>query len=161
MQQVIQETAAQVIVTDQATRRHGWTLEQSTCDIPVMVVDFNSLPTQERETNPDVVVDAQQLAYVMYTSGSTGAPKGVAITHRDVTSLAFDRVWQGGNQKKTLLHSPHAFDASTYELWVPLLNGHQIIMAPPGTLEIRTGKSDHSEESHQPLAHSGIVPPHG
>ena len=34
-----------------------------------------------------------------------------------------------------LAHSPAAFDASTYELWVPLINGGQVVMAPPGQLD--------------------------
>src|SRR6185437_6917100 len=76
------------------------------------------------------------LAYVMYTSGSTGTPKGVAITHRNVAKLALDRRWRDGSQERVLLHSPQAFDASTYETWVPLANGGQIVIAPPGKTDI-------------------------
>ena len=70
-----------------------------------------------------------QLAYVMYTSGSTGRPKGVAVRHRDVVALASDRCWAGGAQDRVLMHSPTAFDASTYELWVPLLSGGTVVAA--------------------------------
>ncbi|MFI6644566.1 amino acid adenylation domain-containing protein [Streptomyces sp. NPDC050504] len=75
-----------------------------------------------------------RLAYLMYTSGSSGGPKGVAITHRDVTALAADSAWRGGGHRAVLLHSSHAFDASTYELWVPLLTGGRVVVAPPGGL---------------------------
>ncbi|WP_051705249.1 non-ribosomal peptide synthetase [Streptomyces sp. NRRL S-455] len=74
------------------------------------------------------------LAYVIYTSGSTGVPKGVAVTHRDVIALAADTKLSGGAHERVLLHSSHAFDASTYEIWVPLLNGGRIVVAPPGPL---------------------------
>ncbi|MGH3944284.1 MAG: amino acid adenylation domain-containing protein, partial [Pseudonocardiaceae bacterium] len=86
-------------------------------------------------TEPGVTVDPEQLAYVMYTSGSTGTPKGVAVRHRDVLGLAFDRRYQGSAHQRVLLHSPQAFDASTYELWVPLLRGGRVVVAPPGDLD--------------------------
>jgi amino acid adenylation domain-containing protein len=69
-----------------------------------------------------------QLAYIMYTSGSTGSPKGVAVRHRDVVALASDRAWTGGAHRRVLLHSTPAFDASTYELWVPLLSGGTVLV---------------------------------
>ena len=71
----------------------------------------------------------------MYTSGSTGTPKGVAVTHSNVLSLAFDRSWREGSLDRVLFHSSHAFDASTFEMWAPLLRGKQVIIAPPGELD--------------------------
>ncbi|MFD7711537.1 amino acid adenylation domain-containing protein, partial [Streptomyces sp. NPDC059786] len=53
--------------------------------------------------------------YLMFTSGSTGTPKGVAVRQRDVAALALDRAFAGHD--RVLVHSPHAFDAATYELW--------------------------------------------
>ncbi|WUS41582.1 amino acid adenylation domain-containing protein [Kitasatospora sp. NBC_01250] len=82
-------------------------------------------------------VEPDQLAYLMFTSGSTGAPKGVAVSHRNVVALAQDPAFHGGAQQRVLLHSPHAFDASTYELWVPLLSGGTVVVAPPGALDAR------------------------
>ncbi|MFJ4763115.1 amino acid adenylation domain-containing protein [Streptomyces diastaticus] len=73
---------------------------------------------------------AGDVLYVMHTSGSTGAPKGVRVTHRNVLALACDRVWRGGAHERVLFHSPHAFDASTYEIWVPLLSGGRVVVAP-------------------------------
>ncbi|GAB7185303.1 amino acid adenylation domain-containing protein [Kitasatospora sp. Ki12] len=84
---------------------------------------------------PGLPVHPDQLAYAMFTSGSTGRPKGVAVRHRDVLDLAADRRWQDGRHRRVLLHSPHAFDAATYEIWTPLLAGGTVVVAPPGALD--------------------------
>ncbi|MFE0515079.1 amino acid adenylation domain-containing protein, partial [Streptomyces sp. NPDC058964] len=84
---------------------------------------------------PRIPVADAQLAYVMFTSGSTGVPKGVAVSHADVRALAFDGRWRSGAHERVLMHSPHAFDASTYEMWAPLLSGGRVIVAPSGALD--------------------------
>ncbi|MFR9676989.1 amino acid adenylation domain-containing protein, partial [Streptomyces sp. TR06-5] len=95
----------------------------------------------ELEKWPDTPLPAPQdtgadLAYVMYTSGSTGRPKGVAVTRADVAALAADSRFDRGHEC-VLLHSPQAFDASTYELWAPLLSGGRVVVAPEGTVTPR------------------------
>ncbi|MFD0385632.1 AMP-binding protein [Streptomyces stramineus] len=71
----------------------------------------------------------------MFTSGSTGRPKGVVITQGNLARLAADRWWSEGGARRVLLHSPHAFDAFNLELWVPLLTGGEVVIAPPGRLD--------------------------
>ncbi|MFJ7907175.1 non-ribosomal peptide synthase/polyketide synthase [Kitasatospora sp. NPDC096204] len=73
-------------------------------------------------------VHPDNVQYLMFTSGSTGTPKGVAVRRRDVAALALDRAFAGHD--RVLVHSPHAFDAATYELWVPLLRGGTAVLAP-------------------------------
>ncbi|OSZ55265.1 hypothetical protein OQI_39565, partial [Streptomyces pharetrae CZA14] len=79
--------------------------------------------------------DPDRLAYVMFTSGSTGEPKAVAVRHRDVAALATDSRFAGGVCERVLLHSPVAFDAATFEVWAPLLTGGCVVVAPPRQLD--------------------------
>ncbi|MFF7443572.1 amino acid adenylation domain-containing protein [Streptomyces sp. NPDC008122] len=68
------------------------------------------------------------LMYVMFTSGSTGRPKGVGVTHRNVVELARDRDVRAGGAPRMLVHSATGFDASVFEIWVPLLNGGSLVL---------------------------------
>jgi len=76
---------------------------------------------------------AENLAYVMYTSGSTGRPKGVMVPHRAVVRLVKNTNYAELTDQETFLQfSPVSFDASTLEIWGPLLNGGCLAIMPPG-----------------------------
>ncbi|HVR99977.1 MAG TPA: non-ribosomal peptide synthase/polyketide synthase [Thermoanaerobaculia bacterium] len=80
---------------------------------------------------------ADDLAYVSYTSGSTGMPKGVEVVHRAVARLVKDAGYVSLGPDEVLLHlAPLAFDASTFEIWGSLLNGARLVIAPPGEVDL-------------------------
>ena len=123
-QQIMNETHARLLITDR-------TSEATAVDGPVrLIIDADPQLAAANDRDPDILCHPDDLAYVMYTSGSTGRPKGIGVGHRNVLGLAFDGCWRPGDHDCVLLHSPHAFDASIYELWVPLLRGGTIIVAP-------------------------------
>ena len=87
----------------------------------------------EQAANPGVDAAPDDLAYVMYTSGSAGTPKGVLVGHRAVVRLVRDTDYCHFGPGEVFLHlSPLAFDASTFEIWGPLLNGGRLAIMPPG-----------------------------
>jgi amino acid adenylation domain-containing protein len=74
-----------------------------------------------------------RLAYVAFTSGSTGEPKGVAVPHRAVIRLVHRASYlRLGPGERMLRFSPLAFDASTLELWGALLTGTTLEVYPAG-----------------------------
>ncbi len=97
---------------------------------PILLVDEIDLSSGVVFDSPPM--SGESLAYVMYTSGSTGAPKGVAIPHRGVTRLVRDTNYATFSSDEVFLQlAPVSFDASTFEIWGPLLNGGKLVVMPP------------------------------
>jgi amino acid adenylation domain-containing protein len=98
------------------------------------VGELEPASSREDDANPARVGGPSSLAYVMYTSGSTGRPKGVMIENRSIVRLVRNTNWcRFGSDEVFLLFAPVSFDASTFEIWGPLLNGGRLIVMPPET----------------------------
>jgi len=75
--------------------------------------------------------DLNTIAYVNFTSGSTGVPKAVLVQHKGVVRLVKETDFINIDKNDVFINiSPIAFDAATLEIWAPLLNGGTLILPP-------------------------------
>ena len=91
-----------------------------------------SLFASESSDAPHIAQIPTDLAYVMYTSGSTGNPKGVMVTHGGLVNYV---VWAAAEYSADVgesvpLHSSIAFDLTVTALWVPLIAGGSVELLP-------------------------------
>ncbi|MFF1448604.1 amino acid adenylation domain-containing protein [Streptomyces sp. NPDC058274] len=119
-------------LTAAASVRVALTLGEARTELPPHIVLLDVVeeggdePFRAVETHPDAA------ACVLHTSGSTGEPKGVVVPQRAIVELAADSRFRGAAHRRVLLHSPYTFDSMTYEVWIPLLNGGTVVVAPAG-----------------------------
>jgi D-alanine--poly(phosphoribitol) ligase subunit 1 len=110
----------------------------------LLLIDFSLLPTVdqdelEQQCQYSRQVDGATIAYIMFTSGSTGVPKGVAITHQNLLHfIAWGRERFGINNGDNFSNlSPMYFDNSAFDFFVGLFSGaslspiHRSLLANP------------------------------
>ena len=87
-----------------------------------------------RDTQATITATVHEdgLAYVMYTSGSTGTPRAVAVPHRAIANLVRADYAESGPGEVFLHAAPLSFDASTFEIWGALANGARLAILPDG-----------------------------
>ncbi len=128
-------------------------LRDGTGPVAVVPVDVDSgagtsarvpVALTEQEPRPE------RLAYIVYTSGSTGLPKGVMVEHRGIVSYLLGMLehFPMGPRDRMLQVTSLSFDVSVYEIFLPLLTGGATVLPRSG--------------SHTDAAHlSGLIAEHG
>jgi amino acid adenylation domain-containing protein len=113
--------------------KHALALESLPCQLLLVAADKVDA-TRADEMNLDVAVSADSLAYVFYTSGSTGAPKGVMLDHRCAMNRLewLRRRYTLAVGDRLIYKTPLVFDVAVWEILGPLMAGATILMADDG-----------------------------
>ena len=116
------DSGAALVVTD---RELGWTPAA-----PVVMV--RELAAAAGPAGPAVAADhPDDVACVLYTSGSSGLPKGVATTHRGIVRLVCDAPFFPCAPADAVAQaSSPSFDSASLEIWGALLNGARLVGIP-------------------------------
>ena len=101
----------------------------------VLLLDDPTQAPQTLDGNPGIPASSESVACVLYTSGSTGVPKGVLLPHRAIARLVRKTDFVQIEASDVVAHvSNPAFDAMTFEVWGALLNGARLVILQKETL---------------------------
>ena len=147
---VLRDAGAACIVTSAARRA-----SMADLGLPVVEID-DTAPKQISGPHGRAAASrpapGDSLAYVMYTSGTTGEPKGVAVGHAAVTNLlsAMRRAVEATPADALLAITPITFDIAGLEIFLPLITGAKLVVAPAHT--VRDGADLRKRLAHEHIS---------
>ena len=112
---MLKESEADLVLTQEAYAERF--------ELPVITIE--ALPDLAPDSAPHQSAEPDDLAYVLYTSGTTGRPKGVMVLNRNITNYvrAFEHEFHPHEGDIMAQHSVCSFDIFTEEVFASLLNG--------------------------------------
>jgi len=128
---MLDHSSVKLIMTEEQFRSN---FQQNQAHLILIDSDWPTISNNSIENlQNDLKLD--NLAYVMYTSGSTGAPKGVQITHGAVLNFLISMKTQPGLTGQDILAAitTLSFDISVLEIFLPLITGAKIVLVDKQT----------------------------
>lgn len=122
---IVEDSQADLVIVDKL----------SDLQLPGSCVEFPSGDEQQISHSFTGPASSEAPAYLMYTSGTSGQPKGVRAPHKAILRLVKNTEYINFDQHIVMAHSANiCFDAATFEIWGALLNGGCLILVPDETL---------------------------
>ncbi|HEY9401515.1 MAG TPA: amino acid adenylation domain-containing protein, partial [Pyrinomonadaceae bacterium] len=127
---MLADAGARVVLTTRKMRAH--LPEDASREVVCLDADWQVIARHSDAPAPSAVAP-DNCAYVMYTSGSTGNPKGVSISHAAICNhmLWMHERFPLDAADSVLQKTPISFDASVWEFYAPLMAGARLVMARP------------------------------
>jgi amino acid adenylation domain-containing protein len=126
---ILNDTNAQLLLT----QKNLLYKMEKVSSIEKIIIDEVEYKNEE-STNLVVYTQPHNLAYVLYTSGTTGNPKGVMIKHSGIVNriLWMQQEYNLNDNDSVLQKTPYVFDVSVWELFWPICYGAKLVFARPG-----------------------------
>lgn len=113
---ILEHSEAQVLLMDNEYEKIR--------DVPIRKLVLSKLPEEVDSETLDLNTTSEDLAYIMYTSGTSGKPKGVMIKHKGILRLVINNQFIQLDETDNMFQtSSIVFDASTFEIWNALIHG--------------------------------------
>jgi amino acid adenylation domain-containing protein len=95
-------------------------------------IRWEQVKAENRSPVGNTGVIENDLAYILYTSGSTGEPKGVMISHRTIFTFInwCAESFQVNEHDRVTSHAPIHFDLSTFDIYVTIMAGGTVVLVP-------------------------------
>ena len=130
---IVAQTRPRVIVTSREHSDEAGLLQRDRVVIDDLIDSTCASPPDHDTASPRTprnraAVTPDDPAYVMFTSGSTGEPKGIVVPHRAIIRLVCESDYVQIGPTDGVAHLANcSFDAATFEVWGPLLNGARVV----------------------------------
>jgi amino acid adenylation domain-containing protein len=159
---IVPDSRAEYILSDSGTK---CIITNINCDLECKVINFAEVDFSEHYKSVDCNLKPDDYAYMIYTTGTTGNPKGTRITHHNVVRLfkATDDSFKFNDKDVWCLFHSYGFDFSVWEIFGALLFGGKLTIPTrneilsPGNFYEFLGKNKISVLNQTPSALRSIL----